>query len=192
MVIFWLTRILLPLRLTLALTSFGPTDFNSKLAPYHGYRFWISATRIFGEHLSHTPITAIGVNRTVHFKLPDMSSRIRLGRKLAPIEPWEDFGQGLDTDDVNQTGGLQSLTMRRKYLLEGGAIETNVTIEPSIRVEGNTAVYMHINAHHALANLPAGHGSEMAMSLLARRFEPALDEADAIIQNIMQKGKDNE
>ena len=157
---------------------------------------WVSildiTTKIFGEHLSHTPITAIGVNRTVHFKLPDMSSRIRLGRKLAPIEPWDDFGQGLDTDDVNQTGGLQSLTMRRKSLLEGGAIETNVTIEPSIRVEGNTAVYMHINAHHALANLPAGHGSEMAMSLLARRFEPALDEADAIIQNIMQKGKDNE
>ena len=154
---------------------------------------WVSildiTTRIFGEHLSHTPIVAIGVNRTVHFKLPDVSSRIRLGRKLAPIEPWSEFGREMDTDNINLTGGLQSLTMRRKSVVEGSAIETNVTIEPSVRVEGNTAVYMHINAHHALRDLPAGHGSELAMSLLADRFEPVLEEADDIIQIMMQKGK---
>ena len=32
----------------------------------------------------------------------------------------------------------------------------------------------------------------MAMTLLAQRFEPSLEESDAIIDNIMQKGKDSE
>ena len=157
---------------------------------------WISildiTTKIFGEHLHHTPITAIGVNRTVHFKLPSISSRIKLGRMLAPIEPWDDFGRGMDTDDLNLTGGLQNLTMRRKSSFRGMEFLTNVTIEPSVRVEGNTAVYMHVNAHHALADIPDGHGSEMAMTLLAERFELALEEADTIIDTIMTKGRDNE
>lgn len=157
---------------------------------------WVSildiTTKIFGEHLSHTPITAIGVNRTVHFKLPNISSRIQLGRKLAPLEPWDDFGREMDTDDINHTGGLQSLTMRRKSFFNGNAFETNVTVEPSVRVEGNTAVYIPVNTHHPLIDLPVGHGSEMAMTLLAQRFEPALEESDAIIDNIMQKGKDSE
>ncbi len=157
---------------------------------------WVSildlVTKIFVEHLPHTPIDAIGVNRTVHFALPSISSRIKLGRMLAPVEPWGDFGRGMDTDELSQTGGIQTLTMRRKTFLDGQGFETNVTIEPSVRVRENTAVYMHVNAHHALGDLPAGYGSETAMALLAQRFEPALEEADAIIENIMKKGKENE
>ena len=80
--------------------------------------------------------------------------------------------------------------MRRILLLDDTRIETNVTIEPSMRVEGNTAVYMHINAHHTLTDPPADHGAQTAMDLLMRRFEPSLDEADIIINTIMSRGKD--
>ena len=184
-----LTEILLPLRLMLALYLVRTDRFQIETRSIP----WISildiTAKIFSEHLFNTPINAFGVNRTVHFKLPSMSSRIQLGRMLAPLEPWDDFGRGMDTDDVSFTGGLQSLVMRRKSSLKGNTLETNVTIEPSIRVEGNTAVYMHVNAHHALTDLPNDHGSEIAMELLARRFEPALEEADTIIEAIMKKAK---
>ena len=154
---------------------------------------WVSildiTTKIFSEHLFNTPVSAFGVNRTVHFKLPSVSSRIHLGRTLAPIEPWDDFGRSMDTDDINLTGGLQSLVMRRRTFVNGNTIETNVTIEPSIRVEGHTSVYMHVNTHHALTDLPNGYGSEKAMTLLAERFDPSLQEADAIIDAIMKRGK---
>jgi len=157
---------------------------------------WVSildiVIKIFAEHLPHTPINAVGVNRTVHFKLSNLSARVRLGRMLAPIDPWEDFGRGMDADEISQIGGLQTLTMRRKSSVDGRDFDTNVTVEPSVRVKGNTAVYMHVNAHHALGDLPAGYGSEAAMSLLAERFEPALEEADAIIENIMKKGKEDD
>ena len=147
------------------------------------------ATKIFGEHLIHTPIVGFGINRTVHFGLPNVSSRIRLGRRLAPTEPWGQFGQGMDTDDISLTGGLQRLVMRRKSIVNGNSLETNVTIEPSVRITDNTGVYMHINGHHMLANLPKGHGSEQAINFLAERFEVAIEEAETVIEDMMEKRK---
>ena len=145
-------------------------------------------TKISGEHLLHTPITGFGVNRTVHFRLPSMSSRTQLGRMLAPIEPWGEYGQGMDTDDADLTGGLQSLLMRRKSFVDGFPMETNVKIEPSAQISDNTGVYMHVNGHHLLTDLPAGHGSEQAMTLLTERFEQATEEAQSIIEAMMKKG----
>ncbi|MYB34108.1 MAG: hypothetical protein F4X92_03065 [Gammaproteobacteria bacterium] len=107
--------------------------------------------KIFAEHLMHTPITAFGVNRTVHFRLSNISSRIKLGRMLAPIEPWGEYGQGMVTDDVGLTGGLQSLVMRQiNPVPDEYSSETSVTIEPSVKISDHTGVYMHVNCHHAL------------------------------------------
>ena len=146
-------------------------------------------TKIFGENLIHTPIAGFGVNRTVHFRLPSIASRIRFGRMLAPIEPWGQYGQEMDTEDIDLTGGLQRLVMRRKSLLNGNSLETNVTIEPSVQITDNTGVYMHVNGHHMLADLPEGHGSEEAMTLLAERFDLATEEAETIIGTMIEKGK---
>ena len=155
---------------------------------------WVSildiTTKIFGEHLLHTPITGFGVNRTVHFKLNSMSSRIQLGRKLAPIEPWGQYGDGMDTAKESLTGGLQSLVMKRKSLVDDNIFETNVTIEPSAKIQDNTGVYMNVNEHHLLNDLPNGYGSEQAITLLTNRFEPALEEADTIIESMMTTGQD--
>lgn len=147
-------------------------------------------TKIFAEHLLYTPITGFGINRTVHFRLSSMSSRTRLGRVLAPIEPWGEYGHGMDTDDVAFTGGLQSLMMRQMSQWNGHTLETNVTVEPSVKITDNTGVYMHVNCHHFLADLPTGHGSEQAMTLLTERFEKATEEAETIIEAMMKMGKE--
>jgi len=147
------------------------------------------ATRIFCEHLHHTPIFALGINRDMHFRLPNASSRIRLGRKLAPIGPWGEYGKGMDAEDRVLTGGLQTLTMRQKSrLADGHMVQTNATIEPSVRITDDSAVYVRVNSHHVLGNLPEGHGSEVAIDMLAKRFDPAVKEAEAIINTIMQAG----
>ncbi len=84
-------------------------------------------TKIFVEHLLHTPITGFGVNRTVHFGLPSMSSRNQLGRILAPIGPWGEYGQGMDTEDITLTGGLKSLLMQKSRCW------TNISWKPMSR-----------------------------------------------------------
>lgn len=144
--------------------------------------------KIFNEHLIHTPINALGINRTVHFKLPNYKLLNRLGRELAPIEPWDDFGKDMDTEDTSLTGGLLSLKMQKKTLNEGNYMETNVTIEPSNIVQSDTGVYMEVNSHHQLDTLPDGHGSEQGMERLLSCFDESIMEADKIIEGIMKKG----
>ncbi len=170
--------------------------FQLKPAPTYYNRIettaapWVTVlditNKIFGGHLFNAPITAVGENCQVHFCLPSLSSRVRLGRNLAPIEHWGQFGQEMDTDDVELTGGLQSLSMTQKSLVGGVQMETNLTIKPSVRIKDNTGVYMHVNSHHLLTDLPADHGSEQAMTLLMEQFEPATEEADTIIETTMR------
>lgn len=148
------------------------------------------ATRIFGEHLHHTPIFALGINRDVHFRLPNESSRTRLGRKLAPIRPWGAYGQEMDAENRELTGGLQSLTMQRKSKVDGHMVQTNATIEPSVRIGDNSSVYIRVNSHHEFGDLPEGHGSEVAIDMLAKRFDSSVEEAESIIDTIMQAGRE--
>ena len=44
--------------------------------------------RIFKEFLSHTPISAIGINHHVHFRAENSDASDRVGRKLVPLKPW--------------------------------------------------------------------------------------------------------
>ena len=155
---------------------------------------WISicdiTAKIFGEYLHHTPITKFGINRTVHFKLPSASSRVQLGRTLAPIDPWGDLGQEMIAGDNRPVGGLKSLTMlQRDVQLDSHISETNVTIEPSFEITDPAGVYMRVNAHHALNDLPKSHGSKEAIALLAERFDSAVEKAETIINTIMREGK---
>ncbi len=146
--------------------------------------------KIFGEYLHHTPITGLGINRIVHFKLPSAASRVKLGRTIAPIEPWGDFGQEMEAGDNRSFGGLKSLTMQLSAIqFDGYFSETNVVLEPSSQITEDTGVYLHVNAHHALNDLPESHGSREAMALLAKRFDSAVEKADTIIDLIMQEGR---
>ena len=65
--------------------------------------------RIFRERLPHTPVHSMGINRQVHFLVNSFAERDRVGRLLAPIEPWGDWGEQLDPD--GRHGGMTSLTM---------------------------------------------------------------------------------
>ena len=146
------------------------------------------ACKIFGEHLTHTPIRAFGVNKSAHFQLPSEKARIKLGRLLAPIKPWGEFGARMAPDNPGLIGGLRSLTMRDVGAIDGADVLTNVTIEPSARLPGKGGVYMMVNAHHGMTGLREGHGADRAIETLSARFDGLIEEADAIIDNIMATG----
>src|ERR1700683_3876568 len=72
--------------------------------------------RIFGDLLPHTPIQQMGINRLMHFDVGDQAVREEIGRKLAPREPWGDWGRLVSTGEGLRHGGLQSLTMTQREL----------------------------------------------------------------------------
>ena len=144
--------------------------------------------RIFGEHLSHTPLSAFGINRRVHFRVRNAADRDRLGRLLAPTEPWGSWGRDLRLDDPH--GGLKSLTitqLRPEGRPKGG--EINITVEPSVRVEDGTGVYVQVNDHYAIDSSGPETG-ERLLELFEANFDASLKRSADIIDHIMSLAAD--
>ena len=59
--------------------------------------------RVFKEHLFHTPLRALGINRQVHFRVRSQSARDRIGRTLAPVDVWGAWAEELG--DSGRQGG---------------------------------------------------------------------------------------
>ena len=148
------------------------------------------AIRIFREHLPHTRLNAMGINREVHFSVSSFSERDRIGRLLAPVKPWGDWGKKLEPDGKH--GGMTSLTMRQvnpEGRPPGGQV--NVTVEPSNKIgEDRPGVYVRINDHYTIENLEGQMATSEIVTLLEKHFEESLRRADQIIDHIMSLGKD--
>ena len=140
--------------------------------------------RVFKEHLNHTPLTAFGINRNIHFQVASMTARDRLGRILAPVEPWGAWGKELGLD--GEHGGMTSLTVSQvdpKERPSGGRI--NVQVEPSKRIgNGRTGVYIGVNDHYILADTDPGNATR-SMELLESNFETSMNRSEAIIDHVM-------
>lgn len=152
-------------------------------APY--IRLQDLAVRIFREYLPHIPLKAMGINREVHFSVQSFEERDRLGRLLAPVGPWGDWGKKLEPD--GEHGGMTSLTMtqinpERRPL--GGQI--NVTVEPSKRLgQDRPGVYARVNDHYTIENVDSQMGTSDIVGLLEENFDESLRRADQIIDHIM-------
>lgn len=174
------------LRLQVAVESFFVETLQ---APHIRLRDLV--VRIFKEHLYHTPIRAFGINRNIHFRVQDLAERDRIGRTLAPVEPWGTWGQNLGLD--GKQGGMTSLTMTQvnpEGRPNGGQI--NVTVEPSHRIgEGRTGVYVRVNDHYATDHANLGT-AERLLDLFENSFDTSLERSNGIIDHIMSLAKPKE
>ena len=139
---------------------------------------------VFNKHLYHTPLRAFGINRSVHFQVPSMAVRDRLGRTLAPMEPWGKWGHDLGT--TGEHGGVTSLTMTQvdpEGRPSGGRI--NVKVEPSSRIgQGRLGVYVEVNDHYAIDDTSPSAGKQL-MRLFEDNFDASLSRSDGIIDHLM-------
>ena len=146
------------------------------------------AVRIFREHLPHTRLKAMGINREVHFQVNSFEVRDRVGRLLAPIEPWGEWGKELEPDGKH--GGMISLTMRQ--VKPGGRPiggHINVTVEPSARVgENRTGIYVRVNDHFEVENPEGESTTTEVVTMLQGNFDESLRRADQIIDHLMSLG----
>ena len=145
--------------------------------------------RVFGELLSHTPVTALGINRDVHFRAPNAAARDRVGRMLAPVEPWGAYA------DLLQLGGDQSgmvsLSMRQSQpegRPQGGQI--NVKVEPSGRIgDGRLGIYVQVNDHYE-TDATVADGRAQLLGFLEEGFELSIRRADGIVDHVMALATD--
>jgi len=145
--------------------------------------------RVFGEHLSDTPVRAFGIDRDVHFPAPDPAARDRVGRLLVPTEPWGKVAEILELD--GESGGMASLAIgqsRPKGRPLGGRID--VKVEPSPQIDAaRSGICVQINDHHAV-DADAPDGRERLFELLGNDFEASIRRADDIIDHVMSLAQD--
>lgn len=146
--------------------------------------------RVFRERLDHMPLRALGINRRVHFQVGSLSDRDRIGRTLAPVEPWGWFGEELGSD--GEEGGMTSLRMsqvRPKDRPPGGGI--NVVVEPSNRIgNGRLGVYVSVNDHYETDQSDA-RGNRQLIDYLERDFDESMRRSDRIIDQIISLTKEH-
>ncbi len=156
-------------------------------APY--IRLCDLVVAVFKVHLTHSPVNALGINRGVHFQVSDLTARDRIGRALAPVEPWGAWSSALGL--TGDQGGMTSLTMSQldpEGRPPGGRI--NVTVEPSSQVgQGRLGVYVGINDHYAVNSAGPGAGQQL-IGLLENNFTRSLSRSAEIIDHIMSLSED--
>ena len=161
-----------------------PDQLNVETVQAPHVRIHDLVLRVFGEHLHHTPLTAFGLNRNVHFQVGSLAARDQLGRILAPVEPWGPWAQELGLD--GEHGGMTSLTMTQvdpEGRPAGGRI--NVKVEPSIRIgNGRTGVFVGVNDHYAADDAQPSAAGRL-MDLLEGNFQTSLSRSEQIIDHIM-------
>ena len=140
--------------------------------------------RVFGEHLFHTPLRALGINRQVHFRVRDSSARDRIGRTLAPVDAWGAWGAELG--ESGRHGGMTSVTMTQVNIPGRSPDDKiNITVEPSNRVGVDVdGVYARVNDHYAVTRTE-GRPADHLMDVLERNFESSLRRGESLIDQVM-------
>lgn len=137
----------------------------------------------FKNHLSHTPISTLGINRRAHFSAGTADARDRVGKILAPREPWGEWGKLIDKGKGEDHGGLTSLTMQIQETddREKGLIK--ITVQPSTKVVAG--IFADINDQYELADIDESLGSDRIIEILEDRFNASIERSEKIIDQIM-------
>ena len=164
--------------------------FSAETAQAPHIRVRDIVVRVFEEILYHTPLKMIGINRKVHFPLGSSAERDRIGRTLAPVEPWGRWGKELELE--GEHGGMTSLRMsqlRPEGRPPGGQV--NVTVEPSNRIgHGRPGVYVSVNDHYQIDAADARGRTRLMNFLGDGNFDKSLRRSGAIIDHIMSLAKE--
>lgn len=142
--------------------------------------------QIFGEFLVHTPIRSVGINYGAHFQLVDWKQRNRLGRALAPVEPWGPLSSEFEATDEEMVGGITSLSMKATQPKIGPKCSVGVTIQPSTVVGNSKGVFININNHFQIDDIETAiQWSEIIVS----NYDSSMKKSRDILEYFIKFGR---
>jgi hypothetical protein len=142
--------------------------------------------RLFGELLPHTPVSAVGINFHVFFRLTTAEHRIAFGRALAPLEPWGTFGKRLAEKPASPktASGMISIAMQENA--PGGRRGwRRVEVQPAQHIDALRGVYVAVNDHFDVANVRPEDGAAAVMEIIRREFDASEAEYRRIVADLM-------
>lgn len=157
-------------------------QISSTEEPFVSIADWVGV--IFGKRLPHTPIVQAGINYSGHFAVASPEQRHALGRHLAPIEPWGEWGKELEGSKEIKPGGLRSITMLQPQLPDRQKGHRQVQLEPSVRadiVNPEVGVYMSVNDHYEIAEPGKVVDATECASWVVKNLETSVETAKTIV-----------
>lgn len=140
--------------------------------------------------LPETPISAVGINREVHFETASEAVRDYVGDVLAPKEFWGDFVQS----DGKKAGGLRTLIMEQSIAKEGRRARIDgrfgyihVRVEPSLREDIRHGIFVLVNDHFDLMLGPNRLSDGRAVAdLVGEMFQSSITNSESLIDRVME------
>jgi hypothetical protein len=129
--------------------------------------------------LEHTPVTAMGLNRDMHFRIESEERWHALGDRLAPKDIWFEKLRGVGDRDKP---GLRSMTMEGRPSGDAKCV-MNVTVEPSVKIR--PGLYVGCNRHYKGDDFQ--NSLKALMEQLASAWTGALEYASEIARTIVEK-----
>jgi hypothetical protein len=93
-------------------------------------------------------INRLGINRNVHFGVGSEERRNQIGRQLAPVSVWGEWGKRIEAAPQSLRGGFTNLTVQETR--EGGKGSIQATVQPSVFIKGNSGIFVNVNDEHVL------------------------------------------
>jgi hypothetical protein len=137
------------------------------------------------EHLPHTPVHRLGINRTVHFSVGDEATRNAIGRMLAPTKPWGEWGTEIENAPKELRGGFRSLVMQQTRKEGDVAGHVQAHIQPSARITAGAGIFITVNDEYVLTEPLPVDGCARSMGLLEEHFDRSIRRAEWIIDQVM-------
>ena len=130
--------------------------------------------------LTHTPITACGINPHVHYSVGNVDYWHKIGHELAPKEPvW---------NELLEHPGMQSLTIKAPRSRGDYPGEINATVEPSGKHP--PGIFVKVNYHYGLPTEVVHVGAaELALKFIEAEWKPACGMARKVAEQIFTKIK---
>ncbi len=136
------------------------------------------------EILSHTPVSAIGLNHKYHFRLENETLKNNIGDALAPKEFWND--QMVDPR-------MRTLIME-EVRNEGPRGYRRVKVGPSPRIKevGDYGVLVDINDHYQASDGENEGAADIVTEVLSNYWDSSSEQGERIAKKIMGLMKNEE
>ena len=122
--------------------------------------------------LDYTPISAMGLNRSMHFKIDSREKWHAFGHMVAPKEVWS---------QIMTRPGLRSLMMEDPGETPGDLLR--VKVEPSNRID--PGVFIEVNNHYNLGNKSV----QDMLGILTKSWKDILNKAENIADHLLERAE---
>lgn len=160
----------------------GPLNLNVARTRFHvgttsATSFDVVRDLAYGtfELLNHSPVSAIGLNRQFHFKMPDEEAWHATGFRLIPRENF---------DAVLDPPGMEHLRMQGSRPDSDRPGLVRITIQPSARV--TNGVYVEVNDHFDLAGDDDGARMVNMLDLLRDEWEISMERSEKTAKYVVE------